>query len=155
MGLGVAVLGFVVAVAPFLHWYRADLPGRDLRYRGVQVAGELLALPLLGAALVIAGAVVAGRPPSRPGSPSRGVGVVIAAAGAAAAVLALVRVLDIPAVAIPVGVPGGPDAPLDAQPIGLLAAAAGAAAAGAGLLWIRGGAETRGASAPPSSPMSS
>ena len=137
MGAGFVILGGLLAAAPFVSWYRVDLPGREVRFRGVDVAGELWSLLILGAVIAAMGvAVLVGRadPGTRLG---RWAGGVVAVAGLMALAWAVKGVFDIRAAAIPV-VPGQP-APIDATGRAYLAAGLCAVTTAVGLLWLRAG----------------
>lgn len=137
VGVGVAVLGALVGILPFLQWYRVDLPGRDISVRGVDVRGELWSLPILACLVVAIGLYVAARS-SGPGTLAvRRLGGICAVAGVMCLAWALWSVVRIPSVAVPLDVGDGPTAPLQAHPVALLTAAAGAAVAAISLWWMR------------------
>ena len=137
VGVGVAALGGVVGVLPFLRWYRVDVTGRDISVRGVDVRGELWSLPILACLVVAIGLYVAVRVPGPGTLAVRRFGGVCAVAGAMCLAWALWSVVRIPSVAVPLDVGDGPTAPLQAHPVALLAAAAGAAVAAISLWWVR------------------
>jgi hypothetical protein len=138
-GVAFAVLGAIVGVVPFLDWYRLDLPGRDLRVSGVQVAGELWVLPLLGAVAIAIGTAILALGPDPARRVSRWLGGATAITGAFAVLWAAKAVWWHRTTAYPVGVPDAPAVPLSTQPLGYLAVAAAAALAAVALLWLRAG----------------
>jgi hypothetical protein len=139
-GVGLVVLGVLVGALPFAHWYRVDLPGRDLEHSGVAVSGELWSLPLLAGVIVTIGAWVAARGLDPAGSSARWLGWACAVAGVVALGWILLSAFRITSQAVP-DVPGGPPAPLHVQSIAYVAAAAGAAITALSLWWLRLGAE--------------
>lgn len=138
-GAAFVVLGAIVGVLPFLDWYRLDLPGRDLRVSGVQVAGELWVVPILGGVTIVIGAAIGLLAPAPARRVSRWLGGATTLAAGFAALWAAKAVWWHRATAVPIGVSDGPAAPLATRPIGYLAVAAGAALAAVALLWLRSG----------------
>lgn len=138
-GIALIALGVALGLLPFMRWYRADLPGRHVTARGVEVSGELWSVPVLAAVICGIGiALVVGR--RQPGTlGARWLGGIATVCGALACAWALWSVFRITGVAIPVGVSDGPVAPLRVQPTAWIAAAAGAAAAAVSLWWVRTG----------------
>lgn len=138
-GIALTALGAFIGLAPFLHWYRIDVPGRDLPVSGVDAAGELWTLPLLGVVLVAVGLAIAVAVPDPPLRGARWLGGIAAAAAAFATAWALKSAVDVPAVGVPVGVANGPAAPLAAQPLAFVTAGAAACAVCVALAWLRSG----------------
>jgi hypothetical protein len=141
VGIVLAALGVFVGAAPFLHWYRIDVPGRDLPVGGVDAAGELWSLVPLGVVIAAAGVAIAVLRPAPFARQARWLAGVAAAAGAFVTIWALKCALDVPAVGVPVGVADGPAAPLAVRPLAFAVAAAGAAVASVALAWLRSGAD--------------
>lgn len=139
IGIGAAVLGALVGIAPFLDWYLADLPERRIAFAGIDVAGELWTLPVLSIPIVGLGVAIAVARPDPRATLARWAGGALTLLGAFALAWALKSALDVGAVALPAGVPDGPGAPLRAQPVAFICAAAAAAVACAGLAWLREG----------------
>ena len=139
LGSALGALGALVGLAPFLHWYRIDVPGRNLPISGIDATGELWSLPLLGAVLVAVGLVIAVTVPDPSHRAGRWLAAVGAVSGAFATALALRCALSVGAVATPVGVADGPAAPLAAQPLAFVAAGAAACAVCVALAWVRSG----------------
>lgn len=138
-GAGFAALGVLLAVLPFLDWYRLNLPERDLRLSGVEVAGELWVVPLIGAVALATGAAILVAAPASRRRVSRWLGAVTAIGATFAALWAAKAAWFHQATAFPVGVPDGPSVPLSIRPFALLTIAAGSALAAAALLWLRSG----------------
>ena len=136
-GLGVTVLGTCAGILPFMQWYRVDLPGRDVVFRGVDVRGELWSLPVLACIVVAIGVYVAASVPDPRRSSSRWLGGICAVVGALYLAWALWSTWRISSVAVPLDLGDGPAAPLRAQPLALLAAAAGSGVAAMSLWWVR------------------
>jgi len=141
IGFVLVALGALIGVAPFLHWYRIDVPGRDLPISGIDAAGELWSLPLLGSVLVAVGAAIAVAVPDPSLGVARWLGAIGAVAGAFATTWALKGALGMQAVGVPVGVANGPTAPLAAQPLAFIIAGASACATCVSLIWLRSGAD--------------
>lgn len=139
VGIALAALGAFVGAAPFLHWYRIDVPGRDLPVSGIDASGELWSLVPLGVVIVAAGLALAVLVPEPSGRQSRWLAGIAAVAGTFATIWAVKCTLDIPAVGVPVGVGDGPEAPVVARPLAFIAAAAAAGVASVSLMWLRAG----------------
>ena len=139
VGIALCTLGALIGVAPFLHWYRVDIPGRDLPISGIDAAGELWSLPLVGAVLVGVGLAIATAVPDPSYRAGRWLAAVGAVAGVFATAWALKGALTVRAVAVPTGVTDGPVAPLAAQPLAFLTAAAAACVVCVALAWVRSG----------------
>jgi hypothetical protein len=141
VGIAIAALGAFIGAAPFLHWYRIDVPGRDLPVSGIDAAGELWSLVPLGIVIVGAGLALALLVPEPSARQARWLAGIAAVAGAFATIWALKCAIDIPAVGVPAGVENGPDAPLAAKPLAFIAAGAGACVASVSLAWLRSGSD--------------
>ena len=139
IGIALGMLGALIGVAPFLHWYRIDVAGRDLPVSGIDATGELWSLPLLGAVLVGVGLAIAVAVPDPSYRAGRWLAAVGAVSGAFATAWALKSALTVQAVAVPVGVADGPAAPLAAQPLAFVTAGAAACAVCVALAWVRSG----------------
>lgn len=139
IGIVLTALGALIGVAPFLHWYRIDVPGRDLPVSGVDAAGELWSLLPLGAVLVAVGLAIAVAVPDPSRRPARWLGATAAIAGAFATAWALRSTLDVQAVAVPLGVATAPLAPLAPQPLAFITAGAAACVVCVSLAWVRSG----------------
>ncbi len=140
-GICVAVLGAAAGALPFMPWYRADLPGREVVVSGIDVKGELWSLPALACVVVAIGVFVAARVPDPATAVARRLAGVCVVAGALCLVWALWGTFRVTSVALPVDVSDGPPAPLRVQPMAFLAAAAGAAIAAVSLGWVRSGSD--------------
>lgn len=139
VGIALCTLGALIGVAPFLHWYRVDIPGRDLPISGIDAAGELWSLPILGAVLIGVGLAIAAAVPDPSYRAGRWLAAAAAASGVFATAWALKGALTVRAVAVPVGVADGPVAPLAAQPLAFLTAALAACVVCVALAWVRSG----------------
>lgn len=137
-GLGVAVLGACAGILPFLGWYRVDLPGRVVVVRGVDVRGELWSLPVLAGIVVAIGVYVAASDSDPREQSSRWLAGICAVAGALCLAWALWSAWRISSVAVPLDLGDGPQTPLRAQPVALLAAAAASGIVAMSLKWVRG-----------------
>ena len=140
-GLAVALLGVLVGTLPFVRWYRADLPARDVVWSGIDVSGELWSLPILACVIVAIGVAAAAGLPDPMTVTARWLGGICAIAGTLCMAWALLSAFRITSIAVPVGVADGPPAPLRVQPTAFIAAAAGAAVAAVSLLWVRTGSD--------------
>lgn len=111
--LGIAVLacGVLMAVLPALPWYGADLPTGRADLTGYGAGGVAWILPVVGAAMVIIGGLIAWwapRPGTRPARLLGGAVILMAALGVAwSALIALSPRIDVVATRL-----GLPDAPL-------------------------------------------
>lgn len=135
----VGVLGALVAVAPFANWYRIDVPGRRLPVTGLDAAGELWVLPVVGAGIVACAAIViqsAIGPRERSG---RFLGVAVIVLGVAALTVAAVALLAHGARAIATIADDPPGAPLRAGSVGWITAATSATIICLGCVWLRAG----------------
>lgn len=59
----VAALGLALAVLPALTWYSAHVPGGSVTATGLEGAGELWIVPVLGAVALLGGLGLAAAPP--------------------------------------------------------------------------------------------
>ena len=139
LGACAAALGLVVGIAPFLDWYRADLAGRQVVVAGVDVAGELWTLPALAVTIMGIGVALAAVRPHPRATAARWAGAALVLLGVFALAWTLKSVFDVPTVAQPVDLPDGPRAPLEAQPVAFICAAAAAGVACTGFAWLRAG----------------
>lgn len=133
------VLGVAMAVAPFTSWYRADLPGRDITFQGVDVAGELWSLPVLGTLIVAMGTALLRSGATADSRFGRWAGGVVAVAGVLAFAWTLKGIFDIRALAFPNV--SGPAAPISATAAGYVTAGICAVTVAAGLQWLRAGSD--------------
>ncbi len=135
----VGVLGALVAVAPFANWYRIDVPGRRLPVTGLDAAGELWVLPVVGAGIVACAAIVLQSSLGPSDRAGRLVGVALIVFGVAALAAAAVALLANGASAIATVTDDPPGAPLRAGPLGWITAAAAAAIICLGCVWLQAG----------------
>ena len=112
MGLGAAL-----AALPAFGWYTAPPAGASTHASGFAGAGQLWLLPVLGALVVLAGALQLSARRSTAAATARGAGALAAACGAVALGLSLWAAAD-PHLDLRVGAPGGPavvPAPVDLE----------------------------------------
>lgn len=140
-GIGLAVLGAIAGTLPFVQWYRADLPGRNVVLSGVDVSGALWSLPILASVIVAVEVAITVGTPDPMTAVARWLGGICTVAGAMCVAWALLSAFRITSVAVPVGVAGGPSAPLRVQPTAFVAAAVGATVAALSLWWVRSGSD--------------
>lgn len=101
-------LGAALAVLPAFGWYSAPPAGAPTEASGFAGAGQLWALPVLGALAVLAGAIqLAARPAGAAGT-ARAAGALAAAAGAVALGVAAWAAAD-PRLELTALLPGGPE----------------------------------------------
>lgn len=102
MGLGAAL-----AALPAFGWYTAPPAGAATHASGFAGAGQLWLLPVLGALVVLAGALQLSARQATAGATARGAGALAAACGAVALGLSAWAAAD-PHLDLAVGAPGGP-----------------------------------------------
>ena len=99
-------LGAALAALPAFGWYSAPPVGAPTHASGFAGAGQLWALPLVGAMTVLSGAALVSARPEGARETARRVGGVTAVGGAAALGLALWAAAD-PRLELTVALPGG------------------------------------------------
>jgi hypothetical protein len=104
--LALMVLGGALAVVPAFAWYVVARPAGEVRVSGFSGAGQLLLMPLLGAAAVVAGAVLLSAPADRRRATAVSAGLVALVAGVVALAFA-VWAAAAPDVELRAGLPGG------------------------------------------------
>jgi hypothetical protein len=137
LGIAIALSGVAIAAVAFLPWYSASAPGRRETASGVAAAGEIWSLPVIGALILIAGALLAVDGSPAGSAPSRRAGAVALCGGALAAVWAVKNGIDVPVTPVPNAGGGALAVPVDIEPALFGAAAASACAFLAGLLALR------------------
>lgn len=100
-------LGAAMAALPAFGWYSAPPVGAPTHASGFAGAGQLWLLPVLGAGVVLAGALQLSARPAGASATARVAGCLAAACGAVALGLALWAAAD-PRLDLVVGRPGGP-----------------------------------------------
>jgi ABC-type Mn2+/Zn2+ transport system permease subunit len=131
-----APLGVFLGASPFFGWYRLDLPGRALRVSGIEGAGELWALPVLGTVIVgTAVAIVVGRLDPKDRASSWTVWSV-ALCGVFALGWIVRSIFDIRAVGF-AAIADPPAVPLRPEPVAFVAAAVASAMTALALWWLR------------------
>jgi hypothetical protein len=133
------VLGAVVAVVPAFAWYVVPRPAGDVRVSGFSGAGQLLLMPLLGAAAVLAGAALLSAPAERRRATAVRAGLVALVTGLVALGFG-VWAAAAPAVELRAGLPGGDvvvpaTVQLTGAAVAAPALAAALALAGAAMSW--------------------
>jgi hypothetical protein len=117
-GGALLVLGAALAALPAFAWYSAPPIGSPTHASGFAGAGQLWALPALGALVVLAGALQLSARPAAAAGTARVAGALAAVCGAVALGLAAWAAAD-PHLALVVSLPGGPErvpAPVDLEP---------------------------------------
>jgi hypothetical protein len=104
--LALMVLGGALAVVPAFAWYVVARPAGEVRVSGFSGAGQLLLMPLLGAAAVVAGAALLSAPADRRRATAVSAGLVALVAGVVALAFA-VWAAAAPDVELRAGLPGG------------------------------------------------
>jgi hypothetical protein len=138
MAAVVGTLAVAIGVAPFLGWFRVDVPRRRLSVSGVEATAVLWAVPVLaGAALVCATILAVGRP--SPGDlPGRVLGWAITVLGGALVTWCAIGIVATDAVARP-DVQDPPLTPIVATPVAWIAVGLAAVVACLGVAWLRRG----------------
>ncbi|MGD9570559.1 MAG: hypothetical protein AB7V62_01580 [Thermoleophilia bacterium] len=122
-GLTVMVLGAVVAVLPAFTWYAVPVAGGAVRASGFAGAGQLLLLPVAGAAAVLAGAALVSSRRDARAATARRTGLVTVAAGLVALGFTVWAAAD-PRVTLTADLPGGTEvvpATVDVEPAAYIA----------------------------------
>ena len=101
-------LGAAMAALPAFGWYTAPPVGAPTHASGFAGAGQLWLLPVLGAGVVLAGALQLSVRPGGAAATARVAGALAAACGAVALALSLWAAAD-PRLDLSVGPPGGPE----------------------------------------------
>jgi hypothetical protein len=134
----VGLLSVAIGVAPFLGWFRVDVPRRRVWVSGVDATAVLWAVPLLaGVALICALVLAVGRPdPDDPAG--RVLGWVIVVLGAALVAWCALAIVSTDAAARP-DVPDPPLTPLASTPVAWITVGLAAIVTCIGLAWLRRG----------------
>ena len=106
-GAVLMALGAALAALPAFGWYSAPPAGTPTHASGFAGAGQLWLLPVLGALVVLAGALVLSARTATAAATARGAGALAALCGAVALGLSLWAAAD-PHLDLTVGAPGGP-----------------------------------------------
>jgi hypothetical protein len=101
-------LGAALAALPAFGWFTAPPVGAPTHARGFAGAGQLWALPLLGALVVLAGALQLSARPSSAAATARAAGALAAVSGALALGIAVWAAAD-PRLDLVVTLPAGPE----------------------------------------------
>lgn len=105
-GAALMALGAALAALPAFGWYSAPPVGARTHASGFAGAGQLWAMPLIGAMTVLAGAALVSARPEAARETARWVGALAAVGGAVALGLALWAAVD-PRLELTVALPGG------------------------------------------------
>ena len=132
----VGVFGALIAVAPFANWFRIDVPGRRLSVTGLDAAGELWVLPVIGAGIVACAAIIIQSSIGPSDRAGRFVGLALIVLGVAALAATVVALLANGVSAIATVADDPPRAPLRASFLGWITAAAAATIVCLSCAWL-------------------
>lgn len=134
----VAGLAMAIGVAPFLGWFRVDVPRRRLWVSGVEATAVLWAVPVLAAATLVCATILAVRRPDPVDLPGRVLGWAITVLGGALVTWCAIGIAVPDAVARP-DVQDPPLTPLVATPVAWIAVGLAAVVGCLGVAWLRRG----------------